>query len=188
MHQDPQPALFGTVFGATVDLLSFRRSLGYRLVRLGSSPGDRSGAPAAVMLRPVTAEAEAICVAMQRELAWNLPFQVALLCRDGAVEPGLAEALAVGLPSVAPPRAAQVQAGLAAYLAGPRRSRLLVGPARRGVGRRPAAGTDAHGRRPGAGAALDLRPWPDLAEALGLGGVPATQRALRRALSALAPG
>ena len=54
IHQHYQPDLFGTLFGTTAGLLTFRRHLGYVLVRVGASPGTRTGEPAAVMIHPVS--------------------------------------------------------------------------------------------------------------------------------------
>jgi tRNA(Met) cytidine acetyltransferase len=72
VHASHAPDLFGTVFGAAPELLVFRRSLGYALVRLGVAAGAASGERAATLLRPVTPAAEALVADLRRELARNL--------------------------------------------------------------------------------------------------------------------
>ena len=58
-------ALGGRLAGAqrlaadTAALLAFRRHVGYALLRGGASRGTRTGEPAAVMVRPVSAAAKA---------------------------------------------------------------------------------------------------------------------------------
>jgi tRNA(Met) cytidine acetyltransferase len=72
VHETYSPDLFGTVFGATPDLIAFRRAVGYELVRLGVSGGAASGERAAVMLRPVTPAARALVAGLRAELVRNL--------------------------------------------------------------------------------------------------------------------
>ncbi len=113
--------LFGTVFGATSELLAFRRALGYELVRLGASLGSRTGEPAAVLLRPVSDRAHRLLAQLRLDLARNLPLQLALLRADG--EACLCEDLAVsaqqGLP-IPPPLDESTRDDLfRRYLSGP---------------------------------------------------------------------
>ncbi|TNF35076.1 MAG: tRNA(Met) cytidine acetyltransferase, partial [Deltaproteobacteria bacterium] len=114
--------LFGTVFGATAELLAFRRSLGYELVRVSASRGARTGEPAALMLRPRSAAAHALLAHLRADLARDLPHQLALLEADGELllDPDLASALGHGLPPVAPLDEAARDAAVAAYLGSPR--------------------------------------------------------------------
>lgn len=91
VHAAHAPDLFGTVFGATPELLEFRRALGYRLVRVGSARGASSGEPSVVMVRPVTARARLTVEELELDLARNLPLQLDLLTADA--ELGLAPAL-----------------------------------------------------------------------------------------------
>ncbi|MEW5850008.1 MAG: GNAT family N-acetyltransferase [Myxococcota bacterium] len=116
----PEAELFGTLFGATPELLRFRRSLGYRLVRLGVSTGDRSGEPTAVMVRPVTARAEEMVERWQRALAWGLPEQLALLRASPLTEPddALVAELTTGTPLVEPPTRAELLEVLERYCDG----------------------------------------------------------------------
>jgi tRNA(Met) cytidine acetyltransferase len=95
VHAAHAPDLFGSVFGATSELLEFRRALGYRLVRVGSSRGASSGEPSVVMVRPVSARARALVDELERDLARNLPLQLELLAADAelGIEPALRRAL-----------------------------------------------------------------------------------------------
>lgn len=105
VHQSyPGAELFGTLFGATPELLRFRRSVGYELVRVGASRGSRTGEPAAVMLKAVSARAHGLLHKLREELARNLPLQLALLTADDEayLDPALVLAMQEGLPSADP--------------------------------------------------------------------------------------
>jgi len=105
LHELVDPDLFGSVFGATPALISFRRACGYEVVRLGTSRGVRTGVPSVVMLRPSSDAGRALVAVLRRDLAWDLPVQWALLQAEAgpALEPGLYTALARGLgPRVRP--------------------------------------------------------------------------------------
>lgn len=189
VHEVHAPALFGTLFGVTRELLAFRRSVGYALVRVGSSRGARTGEPSAVMVRPVTPEARALVDGLRVDLAREWPLQRELL--DGAgdlrLDPALAEALADGLPAPTPASAEKIEADARAYLSGPRPYEAAAHAL--------TALVEAHRDRvetlPEADAALvrarvlERRPWPECAAAAGQPSVPAAMRALRRALVAL---
>lgn len=120
VHRHYTPDLFGTLFGATPELLRFRRSLGYELVRLGASRGSRTGEPAAVMVRPVSARAAELVRELRLELARDLPIQLELLDAELSLDPELASALSAGLPPSPPTSSAAVRATIASYLSGPR--------------------------------------------------------------------
>src|SRR5690606_38647685 len=91
VHGHYAPDLFGTMFGATPELVAFRRAVGYELVRLGASKSARAGEPTAVMVRPVSARASRLVADLRADLARDLPIQLALIAAD---EHGLDPALA----------------------------------------------------------------------------------------------
>ena len=103
IHAHETPDLFGTIFGATPELVRFRQALGYRVVRVGLSRGSRSGEPAVVMIRPRSPEAEALVASLREDLARELGAQLALQeADDGApIDPALRDALAFDLPPAA---------------------------------------------------------------------------------------
>lgn len=105
IHATHAPDLFGTVFGATPELLHFRRAVGYELVRVGVSRGARSGEPAAVMIHPVSEAARALVGRLRDELARALPVQLALQAADGdlVLDPDLDAALRDATPPAPPP-------------------------------------------------------------------------------------
>ena len=122
VHRTYSPDLFGTLFGATVELLAFRRALGYELTRVSASRGARTGEPAVMMLRPVSAAAHALRDALRADLARDLPLQLELLQADGELllDPHLDAALWVGLPAVPPLDEATRDALVTDFLSGPR--------------------------------------------------------------------
>lgn len=100
VHASHDVDLFGTLFGATPELVRFRRQLGYRLVRLSASRGARTGEPSALMLRPVTAAAEHLVTALEADLARNLALQLQLLQSDhDLVDPMLLDPAPVPVPA-----------------------------------------------------------------------------------------
>ena len=86
VHATWQPDLFGTLFGATPEVVRFRERLGYRLVRVGSARGERTGEPSVVMVRPCSEAAEALVRELRGELGHNLPLQRQL---QAAEHPGI---------------------------------------------------------------------------------------------------
>ena len=79
IHQHYRPDLFGTLFGTTAGLLTFRRHVGYVLVRVGASRGTRTGEPAAVMIHPVSPRAHRLTRELRGDLARELPYQLSLM-------------------------------------------------------------------------------------------------------------
>ena len=75
---ETQVDLFGTLFGGTQALLTFRRNLGYLPIRLAASRGARSAEPSVCMLRPITPLAHVLVTAAQADLALSLPKQLEL--------------------------------------------------------------------------------------------------------------
>ena len=188
VHASYAPDLFGTLFGATPDLLRFRRSVGYELVRIGASRGSRTGEPAAVMMRAVSDEARALLASLRADLSRDLPLQLELLGKEElALAPRLAEALRDGLPSPAAMSDAERDAVVDSYLSGPRPYESAAYAITRYM--------DAHGDaleglsdrdRALLRARVEERlAWLRAAEAAGFDSVPAAMRALRRAVRAL---
>ncbi|MCB9780243.1 MAG: tRNA(Met) cytidine acetyltransferase [Alphaproteobacteria bacterium] len=187
-HHHPDADLFGTVFGATPGLLRFRQQLGYALVRVGGSRGERTGEPAAVMVRPVSQAAHDVVRGLRAELHRGLDAQLRLLAAEGelGLEPALTAALHDALPASAD-GAWHWRFVLEGYLDGPRiydsvawAARILVMQA--GCDRTALTASEqalVQAR------VVDERSWRDTAAAAGLPSVRATQRALRRALQTL---
>ncbi len=182
VHAAFAPDLFGTLFGATPALLAFRRSLGYRLARLGVSGGRRAGEPAAVMIRPRSAAARALVADLQGHLARDLPRQLALMAADQTLDPALEAAALVGLPRATPLDPATRDAVVATYAFGPRPFETAALPVLRFVEAHRAALAELP---PDARAVIEARviegrPWSEVA-----GGVRPAMRGLRRAIRAL---
>ncbi|MFZ4737319.1 MAG: GNAT family N-acetyltransferase [Bradymonadia bacterium] len=181
--------LFGTLFGATPELVRFRRRLGYTLVRVGVSAGARTGEPAAVMVRPFSPAARALVPDLQARLAVALPVQLDLMRAEGHwhAEPALEAVLLEDLSTVPAPNAEAQHTMLEAYLSGPapyEGAAAWIQPwtsTHRAVLETLGEGT----RALIAARVLDARPWHEAAARAGLRDVPAAQRALRPALRAL---
>jgi tRNA(Met) cytidine acetyltransferase len=181
--------LFGTVFGATPELVQFRHRLGYTLVRVGVSAGARTGEPAAVMVRAFSSAASALVPELRARLAVALPVQLDLMRGEGHwhADPALEAALLEGLPKVPPPGDETQRAVLEAYLAGPAPYEGAAAWIRPWATAHPAALETLHAstRALVTARVLEARPWREAAAHAGLRDVPAAQRALRPALRAL---
>ncbi len=190
VHETYAPDLFGTLFGATPELLRFRRALGYTLVRVGVSRGARTGEPAAVMVRPVTPRAEALVAELRLDLARALPLQLELLAAEGEpwLDPPLVDAIRADVSDPSPLTVAERDAEVVHYLNGPRPfegAAFAIVPF-----------VDAHAERlerlPELERALiEARvrkrlPWAEVARAAGYPSVAAAMRALRPALRSFA--
>lgn len=185
----PEAELFGTLFGATPELLAFRRTVGYEVARVGASRGARTGEPAVMMLRPVSARARTLVTAVRAELARDLPLQLELLAADGELllDPRLAEALARGLPAPAPLDDAARDALIASYLDGPRTFEARAAAVTALAAAHPAAlrALDPQQRALIEARVLARRGWVAAARAAGYASVGAAMRALRPAVAAL---
>src|SRR5690606_38459925 len=181
--------LFGTLFGATPELIEFRSRLGYQDVRVSASRGARTGEPSVMMLEPISEPARRVVEARRRELARELDVQLALLSADDglSLEPALIDALRVDLPEVAAYSPAECRALAHAYAHGPRTFES-VATAVRGLletvelDRLPPQWPAVVERR-----ALHLRRWRRVTRHAGLPSITATMRAMRRAIRALVP-
>lgn len=185
----PDADLFGTLFGATAELLQFRRQLGYELVRVGASRGSRTGEPAAVMIRPVSSQAKALCASLRQDLAHNLSLQLALLESDGEVclDGALRSSLLAHLPSPVPLSSASRQRLITRYLSGPQPFDALAQVLTDYVTQHQAQLAQlGHREQCLLRARVLLRlPWPRVCAQAGYPSVPAAMRALRPALRAL---
>jgi tRNA(Met) cytidine acetyltransferase len=181
--------LVGTVFGATAELLAFRRSLGYEVVRVSASHGARTGEPAVMMIRPSSPAARALHDALRAELARDLPLQLALHEADGELllDPGLDHALRAGLPAAAPLADGPRDAVVASYLAGPRTFESVAAALTAFVAAHPEAlrRLDPQHAALLTARVLDRRSWTRAAGAAGYPSVRAAMRAFRRAVHAL---
>lgn len=188
VHRTYAPDLFGTLFGATPELLRFRRSLGYELVRVGVSRGARTGEPAAVMVRAVSPRARELVGDLRAELARELPLQLELLDLEGELTPELPSALSAGLPSAPPLGDAEVRATVKSYVEGPRPYESVAFALTRFVEENAGALAElsAQDRALIEARIRDRKAWAVAADAAGFPSVPAAMRALRRAMRALA--
>lgn len=179
--------LWGTLFGATAELVAFRRSLGYEVVRLSASRGTRTGEPSVMMVRPGSEHARALVRSLREELARELPLQLELLEADGELllEPALASALRAQLPQVEPWTAEQARARSLAYAHGPRTFESVATAVRAVVEALPLDGLPAPERAVLEGRVLACRGWRRVTAEAGLPSVPAAMRALRRGVRSL---
>lgn len=181
--------LFGTVFGATTELIAFRRSLGYEVVRVSASRGARTGEPAVAMVRPVSDAASALVEALRAELALELPAQLAVLSADDelVLEPALCAALSAGLEQGAPSRE---RAAVAAreYAYGPRTFESLAGSITAFARQHAAtvAALPAAERAVVEARVIEGRGWAEAQRRAGLPSPAATMRTLRRAIRRIA--
>ncbi len=188
VHRSHEPDLFGTIFGATVELVAFRRSLGYELVRLGVSRGSRTGEPAAVMLRPVTARARSLVESLRRELARDLPLSLELLDADGELlDRELVQTLRADLPAPPTLSARERDAIVQSYIEGPRpyESAATAIMAFVEAHAQKLAALDARSQALVRARVLDKIGWERAAADAGFETVPAAMRALRRAIRAM---
>jgi len=185
LHGTHSPHLFGTMFGATPELLSFRRAQGYELVRLGVSRSSRTGEPSAVMIRPVHAEAHALLHGLRATLARDLPLQLELMEGGGLpLSPALREAVLADLPAPAPLLQPQITEMVLAYAFGPRPYDAAATGITAFVRSTDLAPLGPQARLLVQRRVLDRLPWAELAAEAQLG-IPAVMRALRRAIRTL---
>jgi tRNA(Met) cytidine acetyltransferase len=176
--------LHGTVFSATPDVIAFRRALGFEVVRVGASPGPRTGEPAVVMVAPRSPRARALVDALRASLACDLDLQLALLAADDPLvhDPALGAALRQGLPAPRSRAPGEIRALLGRYARGPLHFEGVAGALRAALDADPAPLATAP---PQVARALNARlrerkGWREAAAAGDFPSVPAAQRALRR--------
>jgi tRNA(Met) cytidine acetyltransferase len=185
VHASYAPDLFGTLFGATPDLLRFRRSVGYALVRVGTTRGSRTGEPAAVMVRPASPRAVPLVDALRHQLARDLPLQLQLFAAEDALglTPPLTASLLHDLPAPARWTDERRREAVRSWADGPRPFEAAAGAIRRSVGAVPAQLDDLSDddRDLVCGRVFEGRPWRQLAAERGWT-VRQTMRAVRRLL------
>jgi len=190
VHASYQPDLFGTLFGATAESIAFRREVGYEVVRVSASRGARTGEPAVMLLRPVSAPARALCERLRAAFARDLDVQLELLADELLLEPELARALHAGLPAPAPLTDADCAALVRAYCDGPRTLESIALAARRFGELHPEALASLS---PCDKALIEARvqrarSWAEAARIAGLSDAGVAMRAMRRALRELLRG
>lgn len=180
---------WGTLFGATPELIRFRRSLGYEIVRVGVSRGARTGEPAVAMLRPCQAAAEGWMTQLRANLARSLPEQLRLLDVEnpGLLGPALVAALRDGLPMPAPLSVSERDRLVQHYLRSPQPYELVafaIQPWVQAMGANLEQLSVPH-RKLIESRVLQQRSWRDAAVDAAFGRVPHAMRELRKALQTL---
>lgn len=171
---------FGTLFGATAELLAFRRAQGYRLIRLGATRSDRSGLMSVVMLRPSSPRADALAARLRARLAVDLPHQLVLAGAEHPLPDALVTALREGLGPPEPLEPGLHDALLAGYLDGTHTDWAIAGTLARLAREGDLSALDAADQALFVGRIVDHRSWRDLATARG-STIRPTMRALRAA-------
>ncbi len=185
VHDSYEPDFFGTLFGATPELLKFRHGLGYRTVRLAASRGDRAGEPSVALLRPRSVAAVALMAELRERFARDLPLQMEYLAADGPrPSEGLVEGLRYDLPGAEPLRAEAIAAEVEDYARGPRTHESRAWAIEHFVREHVDLLSNLSERHR---SLLELRVlkrlgWRDTAAGLGVS-VPAAMRAMRRAVA-----
>lgn len=189
VHRAYEPDLFGTLFGATAGLLQFRRRAGYELVRVGASRGSRTGEPAAVMVRPVSARAKELLGDLRADLARDLPLQLELLeaGNELLLDPALRRSLVSGLPTPSRRSDEELDESVALYAFGPRTYEAAATALERFVARHAGrlGELEATERALIDSRIVGRRSWADVTKDVGMSSVRVTMRALRRAVRAL---
>ena len=185
---DAQPAeLWGTLFGATSELIAFRRSVGYEVAALSATRGARTGEPSVVMLRPCSGDARRLLEQLRLDFARELPLRLRLLSADAGTEldPELAQSLARGLRTPEPYRPSDVTRLVRAYADGPRTFESAATAIRSFAETRSLTGLPESMRHVIKGRVMELRSWEDTAQRAGLDNPRVAMRSLRRAIRSL---
>jgi tRNA(Met) cytidine acetyltransferase len=190
VHDTYKPDFFGTLFGLSPGLLQFRRSAGYELVRVGSSRGTRTGEPAVVMIRPVTARAHNLHGRLRMKLARQITAQIQLMQAGNEIllSGSLIADLRAGLPAPIQPLSPDERLeAVRVYADGPRTMEATCIALHEYVSENLEA--LAH-LAPDAKALIEARilnrlGWEEAAVAANLPSAVAAMRALRRAVRAL---
>jgi tRNA(Met) cytidine acetyltransferase len=189
VHDVHRAEVFGTVFGATAELVEFRKRVGYMAVRLGCSRGKSTGEPAVVMLRAQSPRGTRLLLELRQELARNLPLQLSLLGNEdtAGIDEELRRLLLEDLPEPSPLGDAQLLSAVHHYVNGPQPLEAAIYAVRRFVeGATSQLGALSTGERVLVeGRVLRLDPWTRVAQDAGYPSVPAATRAIRRALGKL---
>ncbi|HVI02046.1 MAG TPA: GNAT family N-acetyltransferase [Enhygromyxa sp.] len=186
-HAHHEVDLFGTLFGATPELLELRRRLGYQLVRVSASRGARTGEPSVMMIKPVSASAHRLVAELRFELARELDAQLALLQADEGhtLDPLLLTAMRAELPDIAPYSASECRALALAYAHGPRTFESLATALRGFLDSIDLDPLPADLRAIVEARALQRHGWHRITRDLKMPSIAATMRAMRRAIRLL---
>ncbi|MCA9490983.1 MAG: tRNA(Met) cytidine acetyltransferase [Myxococcales bacterium] len=183
VHADAE--LFGTLFGATVDVIRLRRRLGYALVRVGAARGGRSGEVSVVMARGTGERAHLLVETLRGELARDWPVLRQLLQGDGALtDVDVLAAIEADLPEPAAFEEEEVYRTVRGWLDGPRPFEAAA-PSLRWLRERGALRIEAleGSRRALLEGRLDrASPWRALVDHVDGNSVPAAMRALKAAV------
>jgi tRNA(Met) cytidine acetyltransferase len=187
---DPSTDLFGTLFGATPELIELRRQLGYQLVRVSASRGARTGEPSVMMIRPVSDAARRLVDVLRHELARELDTQLALLQADDGLtlDPALVVALRDDLPAVEPYAPSECRALAHEYVHGPRTFESVATAVRGFLESAELDRLAPQLRAIVVGRALELHGWRRVTREANFASVPAAMRAMRRAIRVLVDG
>jgi tRNA(Met) cytidine acetyltransferase len=174
----------GSSFGASAALVHFWAQQGFHPVRLGLTREAASGAPAVMVLRPLSAAGAVLYREVRARYRDALPHLLADPLRD--LEPALSAALGDFTPADPVPPSmldARDWRELAAYRAGRRDVELVLGPLQRLL-----HATALDGLAPEARALIEAKfqahlTWPELVRAAGLRGRSEAALALREALA-----
>ncbi|MCB9686139.1 MAG: tRNA(Met) cytidine acetyltransferase [Alphaproteobacteria bacterium] len=183
VHADAE--LFGTLFGATADVIRLRRRLGYALVRVGVARGGRSGEVSVAMALGRTERASVLVERLRAELARDWPVLRELLEGDGALtDPEVLAAIEADLPEPAPFGEEEARTIVRGWLDGPRTFEAAAPSLRwlrtRGLLRIEAL--DDRSRALVEGRLTRSLPWRSLLDHVDGGGVPAVMRAMKAAV------
>lgn len=181
----PDVDAIGTLFGATPELLRFRRRSGYLPVRLGSSRSGRAGEPSVVMVRPLSERARALVADLRVSLARDLPVLTTLAEREGTpLVPALLDALRHDLPAAPPLSDAQRIDLVDAYVdrGGTHETSAVALKEYVDARKELLPRVTSEERALIAARVLGLQGWDAVASAAGLSGPRVAMRALRRAL------
>lgn len=186
VHTTYDVDLFGTLFGASPELLAFRRALGYRLLRVSASRNQRTGEPSVLMVRPASERARHLVERLERALSRELPLQLALLAIDGpGLDAELERALLDDLPPPAPYTDEEALALARDYAAGPRTFESVATAITRVAIAADLSILTAAERAVVTTRAISHQSWEAAARAAGLAHPGLAMRAMRRAIRTL---
>lgn len=188
VHTTYDVDLFGTLFGASPDLLAFRRSLGYRLLRVSASRNQRTGEPSVLMVRPVSERATHLVDRLERQLSRELDTQLALLAAEPpGLDPELERALLEGLPPPEPYTDDEALALARDYATGPRTFESVATAITHFARTADLSSLTTAERAVVTTRAISHKTWEAAAHAAGLAHAGLAMRAMRRAIRTLIP-
>ena len=189
VHTFYEVDFWGTLFGATPELIQFRRTLGYEIVRVGVSRGARTGEPSVAMLRPFCPEARDWMHTLRINLARALPLQLRFLEAEnpGLLAAQLRTSLLDGLPAPPPLSAEEENRVVEHYLCSPQPVEVVAYALRPWLEKRQEAlgHLEPVHRSLLESRVLQLRSWRETCAQANLTRIPLAMRELRRAFQAL---